>query len=228
MTLFTRIYKWLDGAADTKSEFGPQDRKVNWWRMLPFWALHLMCLVIIWVGFSWTALAVAVGLYVVRMFASTGWYHRYFSHRTFKTSRAVQFLFAAIGNSSAQRGALHWAAHHRHHHRFSDQPEDAHSPRQHGFWMSHLLWFSKKENSSLKAGDLKDFARYPELVFLDRFDYVAPLFLGAFTIALGWTLARLAPQLGTNGLQMMIWGYFVSTIALYHGTFSINSLGHLI
>src|SRR6185369_3983095 len=121
MTLLTDIYKWIDSEADVDATFGPADKKVGWLRLLPFFALHLMCLGVFWVGFSWTALAVAVGLYALRMFAITGWYHRYFSHRTFKTSRAVQFLFAAIGNSSAQRGALHWAAHHRHHHRFSDQ-----------------------------------------------------------------------------------------------------------
>src|SRR5438105_2817620 len=109
MTLAS-IYNWFDGDADRKTGFGPADRKISWPRLIPFFAFHLLGLCVLWVGFSWTALAVAVGLYGLRMFAITGWYHRYFSHRTFKTSRAVQFLFAAIGNASAQRGALHWAA----------------------------------------------------------------------------------------------------------------------
>jgi stearoyl-CoA desaturase (delta-9 desaturase) len=228
MSPLSGIYKWLDGDADRMDSSDPDGRKIGWLRLLPFWALHLMCLGVFWVGFSWTAFAVAAGLYVLRMFAITGWYHRYFSHRTFKTGRAVQFLFAAIGNSAAQRGALHWAAHHRNHHRFSDQPEDEHSPRQYGFWVSHLLWFSKKTNSSPRTRTVKDFLRFPELVFLDRFDFVAPLCLGLFTLGLGHALGRLAPQLHTSGMQMLIWGFFISTIALYHGTFSINSLGHIL
>jgi stearoyl-CoA desaturase (delta-9 desaturase) len=187
-----------------------------------------MCLGVFWVGYSNTALAVAVFLYVVRMHAITGWYHRYFSHRTFKTGRAMQFIFAFIGNSSAQRGALHWASHHRNHHRFSDQPEDPHSPRQHGFWTSHMLWFGKKENATAQSRHCKDFAKFPELMFLDRFDFLAPIALGAFTLGLGWLLHRVAPHLRTTAGQMLTWGYFVSTIALYHGTFSINSLGHIL
>jgi stearoyl-CoA desaturase (Delta-9 desaturase) len=161
------------------------------------------------------------------MHAITGWYHRYFSHRTFKTGRVMQFIFAFIGNSSAQRGALHWAAHHRNHHRFSDESEDPHSPRQHGFWVSHMLWFGKKENSTAQSRHCKDFAKFPELMFLDRFDFVAPLCLAFATLILGWCLGRFAPGLHTNGMQMLVWGFFISTIALYHGTFFINSLGHI-
>src|SRR4051812_25020752 len=119
---FSDIYKWLDNDAGQKTisdeaadpAKSGAAKKINLIRLTPFWLMHLACFGAFWTGFSWTALTVAVALYFVRMFAITGWYHRYFSHRTFKTSRAVQFLFAAIGNSSAQRGALHWAAHHRH------------------------------------------------------------------------------------------------------------------
>jgi len=223
-----KILQWVDNDTDASDVSGPESRKVNWGRLGPFWVIHLMCLGIFWVGWSWTALGVAVALYGIRMFAITGWFHRYFAHRTFKTGRAVQFLFALIGNSSAQRGALHWAAHHRHHHRFSDLPEDAHSPRQHGFWISHMLWFSKGENSACRSRRLKDFSAFPELLFLDRFDFAAPMLLGSLLIALGMTLNWLLPGLHTNGPQMVIWGFFVSTVALYHGTFSINSLGHIL
>ncbi|MDB5047618.1 MAG: Stearoyl-CoA 9-desaturase [Fibrobacteres bacterium] len=224
---FTGIVQWFDNEAPQGITFGPEDRKVSHLRLLPFWILHLPVLAVLWVGVSPVAVAVAASLYFIRMFAITGWYHRYFSHRTFKTGRVMQFLFAYIGNASAQRGALHWAAHHRNHHRFSDQPEDPHSPRQHGFWISHMLWFGKKENATAQSRHCKDFAKYPELMFLDRFDFVAPISLGALTLVLGWVLHRVAPQLHTTAGQMLIWGFFVSTIALYHGTFSINSLGHI-
>ncbi|MDB5103097.1 MAG: stearoyl-CoA 9-desaturase [Fibrobacteres bacterium] len=224
---FHSIIRWLDNDTPQGATFGPEDKRVSHLRLAPFWAMHLACLAVFWVGTSPVAIAVAAALYFVRMHAITGWYHRYFSHRTFKTGRAMQFIFAFIGNSSAQRGALHWGAHHRDHHRFSDEQADPHSPRRHGFWVSHMLWFGKRENSTAKSRELKDFAKYPELMFLDRFDFVAPLCLAFGTAALGWLLNRMAPGLRTNGMQMLVWGFFISTIALYHGTFFINSLGHI-
>ncbi len=222
------IYRWFDNDAPQGITFWPEDKKVSTLRLGPFWLLHLMCFGVFWVGFSRIALLVATILYVARMHAITGWYHRYFSHRTFKTTRTMQFIFAFIGNSSAQRGALHWGSHHRDHHRFSDQSGDPHSPRQHGFWISHMLWFSKRENSTAQSRKLKDFANFPELMFIDRFDFVAPAVLALATFGLGKFLQRAAPGLHTSGAQMLIWGFFISTVALYHGTFSINSFGHIL
>lgn len=224
---FKSALQWLDNDSVQGVTFGPEDKRVSHLRLAPFWAMHLACLAVFWVGVSPVAVAVACALYFVRMHAITGWYHRYFSHRTFKTGRMMQFVFAFIGNASAQRGALHWAAHHRNHHRNSDLPEDPHSPRRHGFWTSHMLWFGKRENSVAQSRACKDFAKFPELMFLDRFDFVAPLCLGVFTFSLGWLLGLVAPELRTNGKQMLVWGFFLSTIALYHGTFFINSLGHV-
>lgn len=220
-------FQWLDNFAPQGLSNGDADRKVSHARLAPFWAMHAACLLALWTGVSKVALGVALGLYVLRMHAITGWFHRYFSHRTFKTGRAVQFLWALIGGMAAQRGALHWAAHHRNHHRFSDQPEDPHSPRQEGFWMAHMLWFGKKENAASLSRSVKDFSKYPELLFLDRFDFIAPLALAFATLGLGWALGRHAPELGTNGMQMLTWGFFISTVACWHGTFSINSLGHI-
>lgn len=126
------------------------------------------------------AVGVALLAYVVRMFAITGFYHRYFSHRTIKTSRWAQFVFAVVGNASVQRGPLWWAAHHRHHHRHSDNEHDAHSPYQHGFLWSHVLWLTTREQFRTDRKRVKDFIRFPELRFLDRFDTVVP-----FLMALG-------------------------------------------
>src|SRR4051812_11974399 len=112
-----------------------------WRDNLPFWSVHLVALIgALWVGWSWAALGWLLGSYAVRMFAITAGYHRYFSHRTFKTGRVFQFVLALLAMSSAQQGVLWWASHHRNHHKFSDQPEDTHSPRQHGFWWSHCFW----------------------------------------------------------------------------------------
>jgi stearoyl-CoA desaturase (delta-9 desaturase) len=202
-------------------------RRIDWARAVPFLLVHAICLFVFAVGFSWTAFGVCVALYLVRMFAITGFYHRYFSHRTFKTTRAGQLIFGILGASAAQRGPIWWAAHHRHHHHYSDRPEDVHSPVQHGFFWSHMGWFLSKKFFAADLSRVKDLLKYPELRFLDRFDVAVPTALGVSVFLLGVLLQHVAPGLGTNGWQMLIWGFFVSTVALYHGTYTINSLSHV-
>ena len=192
-----------------------------------FIGIHIMCLGVIWVGWSWAALLVAAALYLVRMFAITGFYHRYFSHKTFRTSRWFQFLFAMIGNSAAQKGPLWWAAHHRHHHRYSDTEQDVHSPVQRGFFWSHFGWVYAPENLVTRTQLVPDLNKFPELRFLNRFDVLMPTMLGVGTFLLGVILNRFYPELGTSGMQMLIWGFFVSTVVLFHCTAGINSIAHL-
>ena len=163
------LRQWLD------SDYHPEgveavralEDKVDLKRTIPFIVIHLGCLLVLWVGFSWFALAAAVGLYLVRMFAITAFYHRYFSHRTFRTSRLGQFLFAVLGNSAMQRGPLWWASVHRHHHHHSDEQEDVHSPRWFGFWWSHIGWITSRRNFPTDYSRVKDLAAYPELKFLN-------------------------------------------------------------
>jgi len=200
---------------------------VTWTRWLPFLAVHLMCVGVIWVGWSWTAVSVAAAMYLIRMFAVTGFYHRYFSHKTFKTSRPFQFMLALLGNSAMQRGPLWWAANHRQHHVYSDTEKDIHSPVRHGFWWSHLGWITSPSNFGTDFKAVPDLAKYPELRFLDRFDVLVPTLLGTTLFFLGVGLNRVAPELGTSGAQMLIWGFFISTVVLSHATFSINSLTHM-
>lgn len=196
----------------------PDQTRSGW----TFFALmHLACLGVFAVGWSWAALAGMLAMYVLRMFAITGFYHRYFSHRSFKTSRLMQFIFAFWGATAAQQGALWWAAHHRHHHPHSDQTEDLHSPRQHGFWHAHIGWVP--ENVKADFSRIPDLTRYPELVWLDKQYLLAPIVAAASLFVLGEALQ----SWGTTGWQMLIWGFFVSTVLLYHGTFSINSLSHV-
>ena len=227
MDLWYSFLRWFDswaGLEHTKADGPP---KVDWVRSVPFLVLHLMCLGVIWVGVSWTAVAVTIIFYYIRMFAITGWYHRYFSHRTFKTSRTVQFLFALLGGTCTQRGPLWWAGHHRHHHIASDTPEDVHSPRQGGFWWSHMGWIMSQTFYAPRLKSISDFAKFPELRFLDRFDVLVPVLTGFGMFGFGKALEIYAPELGTNGPQMLIWGYFISTVALFHGTCTINSLSHV-
>lgn len=201
-------------------------QRVEWVRVIPFILLHAACMLVLVVGWSPVAVGVAVLVYSARVFGLTAFYHRYFSHRAFKTGRVVQFLGALLGTSAGQRGPIWWAAHHRHHHRASDQMDDIHSPRQQGFWWSHMLWFMTRENYQTDPKMVKDWLKYPELRWLDRYDFVAPTLLAAAMYSLGAGLQTYAPEFNTNGPQMLVWGFVISTLTLYHVTFSINSLAH--
>ncbi len=200
---------------------------VDWQRTIPFIFLHLGCLAVIWVGVSPVAVIAAVVLYVVRMFAITGFYHRYFSHRTYKTSRAFQLILSLVGNSSMQRGSLWWAATHRHHHKHSDEDEDIHSPRVSGFWWSHIGWLTSRRNFPTNYKAIPDLVKFPELVFLNRYDQIVPLVYGVVMLAIGWGFENFAPALGTTMWQFFIWTFFISTTVLLHGTLFINSLAHV-
>lgn len=196
-------------------------------RCIPFIILHAACLAAIWVKPSAFTLTVAIALYWARMFAITGFYHRYFSHRTFSTSRIMQFIFAVWGATSGQRGPLWWAAHHRLHHRESDKENDVHSPVQRGFLWSHIGWITSSANIPTDYTIIPDLAKYPELMLVNRFDWVPPFILAVSLLLLGDLLKEVAPQLHTSGLQLLVWGFFVSTVVLFHGTCCINSIGHI-
>lgn len=222
----TALRRWFDSSTDEPATVQADARGIDWLRVLPFLLLHLGCLAVPWVGVTSTAVALAIALYAVRMFAVTAFYHRYFSHRAFKTSRAAQFLFAVIGASAVQRGPLWWASHHRHHHVHSDDPDDSHSAKQHGFLWSHMGWFLARSNFRTKSHLVQDLARYPELRWLDRYDVLVPLLLAVVLYASGAWVRIAHPESGASGLQFVVWGFCVSTVALYHSTFAINSFAH--
>jgi stearoyl-CoA desaturase (delta-9 desaturase) len=179
---------------------------------VPFAAVHVVALAgAFLVPFSWKLVGLAVALYYARMAATTIGYHRYFSHRSFKTSRAFQFVLAVLAQTSAQKGALWWAAHHREHHRYSDQPGDPHSPKL-GFWESHVLWILRDGSGDTR--EIKDFSKYPELRWLNKYHLVPPVALAVLLFVLG-------------GAPALVWGFFVSTALLWHGTFVVNSLNHV-
>jgi stearoyl-CoA desaturase (delta-9 desaturase) len=178
-----------------------------------YWALHAAVLLAFFVPFSAGALALALATFWLRLFAVTGGYHRYFSHRAFKTSRAFQLVLAVLGASATQKGPLWWAAGHRRHHRYSDEDGDMHSPR-HGFWHAHQGWILGDAWQETELERIRDFARFPELVWLNRWHFVPALALAALCFALG-------------GFSYVVWGYVVSTVALWHATYSINSLAHV-
>jgi stearoyl-CoA desaturase (delta-9 desaturase) len=180
----------------------------------PFTLMHFIPLLAFYTGVTWQSVILAFVLYWLRMFAVTGGHHRYFSHRTFKTSRTFQFILAVLAQTSSQKGVLWWAAHHRQHHKFSDEPQDIHSPRQRGFWYSHVGWFMDTETEATNLDKVRDLAKYPELMFLNRY-WALPI------IALG-----LLCYLWMGGPGFTI-GFALSTVVLWHCTFTINSLSHV-
>jgi stearoyl-CoA desaturase (delta-9 desaturase) len=195
-----------------------------WITAIPFLAMHVACLAAFFTGVTWFAVGLAAGLYVLRMFGISAGYHRYFSHRSYKTSRAFQFVLACLGCSALQKGPLWWAGHHRHHHRYSDQPDDLHSPVTSGFWWSHIGWVLTKDYDETNWQAIRDFRRYPELIWLNRNHWVPGLVLSGLCFLAGW----LVDGGWLGGLTSLVWGFFVSTVVLYHCTFFVNSLNHLI
>ena len=181
---------------------------------IPFILVHVACIGAIWSGITWEALAICIALYWLRIFAVGAGYHRYFSHRSYSTSRVFQFLLAIAAQTTAQKSVLWWAAMHRHHHLHSDTENDGHSPRHKGFFYSHIGWIFARRNDSVDLGKVADLVRFPELRFLHKFEVVPALALAAvcFFVA-GW-----------SGLVV---GFFWSTVLVYHATFCINSLAHV-
>jgi stearoyl-CoA desaturase (Delta-9 desaturase) len=190
--------------------------KIEWPTTIPFWGVHVAALIgVICLGFSWRGLLLAVALYAVRMFGLTAGFHRYLSHRSFKTSRVFQFLLALLGTLAVQKGPLWWAAHHRGHHKYSDTPRDAHSAKQRGFWWAHVKWILVRKFEATEWDRIKDISVYPELRWLNNHSMVPPIALAVvLTLVGGWF--------------GFVWGFLVSTTLLWHGTFCVNSLAHLV
>jgi len=182
---------------------------------LPFWGIHVAALLgIFWVGVTPALVGVAFLTYSFRMWAVTTGYHRYFSHRSFKTSRAFQFILAVAGSLALQKGPLWWAEHHRWHHGHADQKDDLHSPVEKGFFWAHLGWILCAKYEATDYHRIPDFARYPELRWLNRYYVVPPLVANAL-LWLFW------------GPAVFVWGALVSTVMSWHLLFTANSVCHM-
>jgi stearoyl-CoA desaturase (delta-9 desaturase) len=176
--------------------------------------MHVAVIAAFFVPFSWEMVALCLGSYIVRMFAITAGYHRYFSHRTYKMSRVAQFLMAWLGSMAVQKGVIFWAANHRLHHKHSDQTDDIHSPLQRGFYWSHVGWIISPDHEVTHWDQVPDLAKFPELVWLNKYHLVPVVTFAVATFLIG-------------GWAALVWGFVVSTVLLWHGTFTINSLSHV-
>ena len=179
-----------------------------------FILVHLACFAVFWTGIDMKAALLCAFMFFVRKFGITGAFHRYFSHRSYKTSRFFQFCLAFLGGAAAQKGALWWAAHHRHHHRHSDTEDDLHSAKLEGFYWSHVGWVLSPEYEEYDSNVVKDLNKFPELVWLDKWIFIPPVAAAVFCFLV-------------HGWMGLVVGFFISTVILYHTTFAINSLCHM-
>jgi len=217
------------GSRTAEEERSVGTSRYGGWRLgVPFILVHLSCLAVLIVGWSPIAVVVCVLSYLVRMFGITAFYHRCFSHRAFRVTRAMQLIGACLGASAAQRGPLWWVAHHRRHHQRTDRLGDPHSPVLDGLPRSHVLWMFAPANRATDSQAVPDLAAYREMRLLDRFHHVMPALYAAGMFGLGSFLHAVWPGSHTSGFQMLVFGFSISTVLLYHATFAVNSLGHTV
>jgi stearoyl-CoA desaturase (delta-9 desaturase) len=191
----------------------PADERVNLRSAIPFFFVWALALGVIWTGFTTTAVVLLFVTFFGRMFLITAGYHRYFSHKSYKLNRFWQFVMAFGGGMAVQKGVLWWAGHHRNHHRYSDTDRDIHSPLK-GFWWSHVGWIVCDKYNETLYDNIKDFAKYPELRWLNKYDWIPPWTLGIACFLIG----------GWPGLFV---GFFLSNVLLWNGTFLVNSVAHV-
>src|SRR5260370_6803208 len=206
----------------------PLDRgKLNYSVCIQFLFMHLACLAAIWTGASVVSVVGCLVWYVVRRFAITAGFHRLFSHRTYQTGRIFGFLMAFAGTAAYQKGPLWWSSHHRRHHLHADTEDDLHSPLTRTLWRSHVGWFLHSESQATEWALIPNLLTYQDLRLLDRFYSLPPALLAIAAFLFVSALHQYAPSLGTSGWQMLVWGFFISTVLLYHGTFTVSSRAHI-
>lgn len=180
---------------------------------IPLLAFHVGAAIGIYQGGDLSVWGLFALLYFGRMFGITAGFHRYFAHRSYKTSRVMQFLLALLATSASQRGILWWVARHRQHHENADTVEDLHSPVRWGMGHAHIGWLYDRHDE-LEIDRVKDWASYPELRLLERYWRVPPLLLGVGC----WMWM---------GLPGLLIGFMFSTVCLWHSSFAVASLSHV-
>lgn len=167
------------------------------------------------VGVSLYLVGLGVLSYALRVWVITAGYHRYFAHRSFKTSRAFQFIIGLLGTLAVERGPLWWATMHRLHHQYADQEKDIHSPLQDGLLWAYIGWMHSRKYCAVNDySKIKDFSKYPELRWLNRFYLIPPLVAGALLLTL------CSPA-------VFVWVVLVGTVLQWHTLFFSNTACHI-
>ena len=182
--------------------------------LVPYVLIHLLPIGAFFTGIGIGEVVLLFAYYFVGMLFVVIGYHRYFSHRAFKTNRFFQFLLAFGAQMTAQKGVLWWAANHRHHHKYSDAEEDVHSPKQKGFWYSHVGWVLSNKHLETDYQMIKDYAKYPELIWLNKYNILPAWILGFAIFFIG-------------GASYLFFSFFMGIVLIWHATYTINSLSHV-
>lgn len=166
---------------------------------------------------SWGLVGFTLFMLFVTGISITGGYHRYFSHRSFRTNRLVEGMLLFLGSMTAQGSALRWSFDHRNHHAHVDTDEDPYSIKK-GFWYAHFLWILEKPHPIDKK-TVPDLLKNPLVSFQDEY-YPYLLIVSNFMVFLftGW--------LFEDYLGALVFAVFFRLFLLHHFTWFINSLAH--
>ena len=201
---------------------------VDWVRSVPFIALHLMCF-----GDFYSGLESCCSCRVYMPVFCANVFHYWFLSSVFFTSNLQSKPFHATASGfgrdllCSKRSFMVGSASSSTSQVFRRSRRSAFPPTNMAFFGVHIGWITDKRNFPTRMSLVPDLARFRELRFLDQFDLLVPASMGVGLYFLGEFLSSNYPALGTNGWQMLIWGFFVSTILLLHGSCMINSAAHL-
>ena len=170
---------------------------------------------------SWQGVVALAVLYWITVLGVTLGLHRLLAHRSFEAPRWLERTLAFMGTLACQSGPIEWVGLHRHHHLFSDQPNDHHDAAR-GLWWSHSEWMLH-EIPALReihrfTGDLR---QDPFYRWLDRWFLLPQLPLG---LAL-WFYGEHAGVHG-GGLGLVLWAIPLRLVLVYHVTWLVNSATH--
>lgn len=172
-------------------------------------------------GITWLEIANFLVMFALTSVSVTAGYHRYYSHRSFECSKAVQLFFLVFGAASVENSILNWGSDHRYHHRFVDREGDPYDITKGGFY-AHMGWIFYKDtrDQGRRFENCPDLTKDPLVMWQHR--WYIPLVVG-FTFLLP-TLIGLA---GGRPLGGLIFGGVLRCVMVHHTTFFINSLAHL-
>ena len=211
--------------------------QVYWLYTIPLALFHLLALLafVPWF-FTWSGLLVGIaGHFFFGMLGVTIGYHRLLTHRGFTCPRWLEHTFALLGVCNLQDSPARWVAIHRMHHQHSDHETDPHTPLANFAW-AHVGWvlYRNRDHDRVTSFEryVRDLLKDPFYMRLERRgNWVKIFWLHAALITLcGGILGGVYG--GWNGFvqtaaSWFIWGVVLRTIAVLHGTWSVNSIGHM-
>ena len=160
----------------------------------------------------------AIGMYVAVGLSICAGYHRFFSHKSYEASAAVQLFYAVFGAMAAQNSILWWSSSHRIHHQYVDRDWDPYSIKR-GFWWAHILWIFYRHDAPDAEANAADLLKNPIVQWQDRW---YPFLL----VAGGFGLPTLIGAMFGDPLAGLLWGGFLRMVVIHHTTFFVNSLAH--